>query len=289
MTRDLPAARGTSVPTFWTHGFLDVNTKPDNFLPVWSTLKGPKRAWFGQFVHTRPNEPGVGRNAYFYGELFGFLDEYMKGGPHVSLPPVEVEDSTGRWRAEDVWPPEDGVEHTVALRSGSYTDSPAASDSVWSITPPVANDAWISGVIKASIKLTTTLPNAVVIARFWDIPKDGGVAQQISHGAGVFTGTGAGTKALELYPADYVLKAGHRLGVQITANDPLWLPTPSGQPVTVIGGSLTAPFLTYDRKVFLPGKKSPDASTRNTATVTAATISANPTTWDEPPALVARP
>ena len=32
----------------WSHGFLDANTKPDNFLDVYSQLTGPKRAWFGQ-------------------------------------------------------------------------------------------------------------------------------------------------------------------------------------------------------------------------------------------------
>jgi len=295
--RDLPNARGSSVPTFWSHGFLDVNTKPDNFLPVWSTLKGPKHAWFGQYHHTRPNEDdsdgSTGRHQYFYGELFSFLDEYMKAAPHVALPPVEVEDSDGKWRSEDVFPPADGVNHAIALRAGSYTDSPTASDTIWSITPALTHDARISGVTRAAVKLTTTTPNAVVIVRYWDI--DGtGAAAMISRGAGVYTGMGAGTKDIELYPADYIVHKDHRIGVEVTANDGLYTPTPSGQTVTVTGGTLTAPFLTWSRAKAdgwpqLPGTKSKDQSGREKKTVTAATIAASQTTWDEPPAMVARP
>lgn len=294
--RDLDSARGSNVPTFWTHGFLDVNTKPDNFESVWSSLTGPKHAWFGQFIHTRPNEPGVGRNPYFYGELFNFLDEHLRGAAHADVPTVEVENSDGKWRGEAQWPPADGVARAINLKAGSYADRPdnavdgtnAANDGVWSITAPLTNDAWIAGVTHASVKVTTTAPNAVVIARLYDIDS-AGTALLITHGAGTFTGTGSGTKTLELYPADYVIKKGHRLGVIIGANDSLYLPTPSGQTVTVTGGTLSAPYLTYLRTTTLPGKKSTDSGTRTRITVPAASLAAAPTSWDEPPALVAAP
>jgi predicted acyl esterase len=286
--RDLDAARGSDVPTFWSHGFLDVNTKPDNFESVWSTLTGHKRAWFGQFAHTRPNEPGVGRHPFYYEEMFDFLDEHLRGEPRVEAPTVEVEDSDGRWRAEQEWPPADGVGRDIALRSGTYTDRPGGSGGVWSITDPLTNDAWIAGVPTAKVDVTTQLPDANVVAQLWDIAPDGS-ALLISRGAGKYTGTGAGTKSLELYPADYVVHAGHRLGVFVNANDSLYLPPPSLQDVSVSGGTLTAPFLTHERTAFLQGERSADSDQRPERTVSAETIGASPTTWDEPDALTPTP
>ena len=40
-------AAGSSVPTFWVHGFFDANTKAMH-TDIWNSLTGPKKAWFGQ-------------------------------------------------------------------------------------------------------------------------------------------------------------------------------------------------------------------------------------------------
>ena len=50
-------AKGSDVPTFWVHGFFDANTKPEH-LDIWSSLTGPKKAWFGQWEHIRGHEAG---------------------------------------------------------------------------------------------------------------------------------------------------------------------------------------------------------------------------------------
>jgi uncharacterized protein len=290
--RNLPDARGSDVPTFWSHGFLDVNTKPDNFVPVWETLTNKaNRAWFGQFAHTRPNEPGVGRGEFYFEELFAFLDPILKGDKPSKaakdLPAVEVEDNEGRWRGEAQWPPADGVARAVTLRPGTYLDRPSGAGSIWSVTPALGNDAWIAGVPTAKIDVTTSVPRANINVNLWDVAEDGS-AELISRGAGIVRETGATTKSVELYPADHVVRAGHRIAVQVTNTSNLFLPIPTTQTVTVRGGALEAPFLRFDRTAFLEGEVSPDAGGRQRTTVPQATIDASGTTFDAPPPLERR-
>ena len=45
-----------TTPLFLTQGFLDRNTKPDGAFAYRDAMKGPKRAWFGQFDHVRGYE-----------------------------------------------------------------------------------------------------------------------------------------------------------------------------------------------------------------------------------------
>src|SRR3954469_8923879 len=66
----IPRAIKTTVPVMWQHGFMDANTKPDNFLDVYVDLQAPHRAWFGQWNHVRgtdmdaPGKPVVGRTGF---------------------------------------------------------------------------------------------------------------------------------------------------------------------------------------------------------------------------------
>ena len=90
---------------------------PNNFLPVWEGLRGPKRAWFGQWDHVRPpNKPTptsktsrVGRLG-FVEESMRWFDRYLKGMAPAAArvendPPIEVQDNLGMWRVEEAWPP----------------------------------------------------------------------------------------------------------------------------------------------------------------------------------------
>src|SRR3954454_5045915 len=131
-SRDLvPRASGSTVPVLWSHGFDDANTKPNNFLDVFSRLKGPHRAWFGQYYHQRPQDKW-GKGVSVTGRE-GFIDEAMRWfAPSLKAdassrvekaPPVEVEDGgLQRYRAEESWPPADAERHTMALKSGTITN-----------------------------------------------------------------------------------------------------------------------------------------------------------------------
>ena len=61
-----------------------------------------------------------------------------------------------------------------------------------------------------------------------------------------------------MYGNDWLLPAGHRLGVLVTtANAEWWTPTPSFSTVTVANGTITLPFLRHLRRANLTGYKRP--------------------------------
>ena len=245
------------VAVLWSHGFLDANTKPDNFLDVFDGLKGPHRGFFGQFDHVRGNQDDlVGRSqGVFIGQAMRWFDEYLKGnaGAAGADNPVEVADGGGRWRAEQQWPPADAVAKAMPLNDGSYTDDDTSSASspvgVWSFSKPVATATRIAGVPKLTVTATTDAPRAQLTALLYDVDATG-KARLITRGAKALTGTGEVT--FELYPQDWRLLAGRRLGVLIAGDDTAWYLAPhSQQDVAISGASLSVPVLTAARTSFL--------------------------------------
>jgi hypothetical protein len=64
----------------------------------------------------------------------------------------------------------------------------------------------------------------------------------------------SGQVPLDLWSADWKIPAGHRIGVRITdANDDWWVHVPTFGEVTVQGGSVTLPFLRYQRTQTIQG------------------------------------
>lgn len=247
--RDLVAkARTSTVPTFWEHGFLDVNAKPDNFMDVWTGLGGERRGWFGQWQHDRPNLDLVGRDGYYL-ETMRFFDRHLKGDTSAPAdPPVEVQDNLGKWRAEQVWPPADAAPFNVPLKAGTYVDDDSndaegasAGHGVWSISQKLPYQVHLSGVVKATVNVTTTVPRANLIALVYDLDA-ANKATLITRGAYAVKQSGAVT--FELYPQDWRLLKDHRLGVLIAGSDESnWMPVHSQSTVTVNGGSVSVPAL----------------------------------------------
>jgi predicted acyl esterase len=277
--RELVAAvRGTTVPVFWTHGFLDENTKPDNIPDLWKALAGPKRAWFGQFIHGGPpddNTPeGEGR---FDGELLRWFDRYVKGtnAPVENDAPVWLQDDRGKWRSEPVWPPADAAPHSWPILSGAYVDAPGnwgekggphnvegpgelssvptpTGIGTWTFTKPLPYQAHLAGVASIDVEVTVPSPQATLVGLLYDVAPDG-KARLISRGARLLD---LQTKArLDLYPQDWILQADHRLGLLLSGSDETWFdPGHTGRPVPVAGGTLTIPFLRNQRTVFDDGQ-----------------------------------
>ena len=294
--RDLPRARGADIPVLWSHGFNDANTKPDNVLDVWSTLKGPKRAWFGQYAHDRGNEDEKTGHKGFFDDVFTFLDRYVKGDRAAkpgAEPQVEVAEGDGRWRYEEQWPPADVSGRDMGVRPGTFTDDPASGSETWSITPPLPHEARLAGPARLAARVTSTVtssdgvPRAHLIAQLWDIGP-GGEAQLITRGAHVIKGPS--DISFELYPNDFTLRPGHRLGLRLTADDVDWFTPPySGQTVNVLGGALKLPFLAYRRDGFIDQAVTPSIEDRPTRTLDRETIDASATALEVPPALRPRP
>jgi predicted acyl esterase len=270
--RDIVSAASQSkAAVMWSHGFLDENTKPDNFVDVWKNLKGPHRAWFGQYHHVRGNEldqvgrgtaaQATGPNNPFFLEAMRWFDEYLKGntGAAAGDPPVEVADSDGKWRVEDQWPPADAVNKTMPLKAGSYTDTydnaaAAPKGGTWTFTQPMPADTRISGVPKLTLTATTQAPRAALVALLYDVNPTTGRAKLIVRGGSAVTKTGP--LSFELYPQDYRVAAGHVLGLQISGNDDPWFKAVNSmQSVAISAGSLTVPVLANPRTTFITTAK----------------------------------
>ena len=257
MERDLTvAASDTDVPVLWSHGFNDVNTKPNNFLPVWERLESPKRAWFGQYAHDRGNEADkVGRDG-FMAEAMAFFDEHLKGQAPADLPAVEIQDGEGNWRTEEAWPPADADLHRFPLKPNAYVDNNANSVSrpsggAWTFTPPAPHDLRFSGPFEVAANVTTEVPNANMVALLYDVDPDGN-ARFIQRGAKLIPSSGG--VQFTSYPQDWVLRQGHRLGLLLAGNDSShFFPANTQTSVTILDGTFSVPFLRYERTPNLDG------------------------------------
>ena len=269
--RDLISkAKGATTPLFMTQGFIENNTKPDGAWDFFNNVTGPKRAWFGMWDHVRGNDTdangrlAMGRKGWF-DEVMRFYDRYLKGiKPGVQDPALAIESSDGRWRAESHWPPADSRNYTANLRPGSYTDDTTNNgtaeggspngEGIWTFSPAFTHEVRFAGVPKLTVDETSQFQNANLTADIYDVDP-GGNATLISRGTYLLGGTG--TISFDMYGDDWVLPAGHRLGVLVgSSNSEWWTPTPTFQTVTVNSAHVTLPFLSCARTKFIQGDPS---------------------------------
>ena len=294
----LPTAKGATVPLFLTQGFLEDNTKPDGAFDYFRSYTGPKHAWFGQHEHVRGYDVIGGRRAngrtQFVAEANRFLDHWLKGASVTADPAVEVQDGDGRWRAEKAWPPVDAKPFTTKLATGSYVDDGnnngsggAAGAGVWSISQKLPRTLRYAGEARVTVAVSATAPRANLVANTYDIAPDG-KAVLLGRAASLLRGTGAQTATLALYGPDWVIAAGHRIGVLVSSANAEWyVHVPTQQTVTVTSASVSLPFLTTARAAFLKdGVSTPrlDAwkARDGVATVPAATIASSQRTFSLP-------
>ncbi len=272
----IEAVKGNRTPTFFTQGYLESNTKPDAVFQLWNNLSGPNHAWFGQFDHVRgyerdadTNQSLTGRET-FVDEAMRFLDHHVRGLPLAQAPTdrdpvVTVQDAGGRWRGEPVWPPADSTAFGSALLSGSYADSGenngtaegggTTGNGVWTFSQRLPHAAHLAGTPRVALDLETSAPDANLVVNVYDVAPDR-EATLISRGG--FLVPGSGRHAFELYGQDWVVPAGHRIGVLVThANDDWFNHRDSGADVTVKGGRVDLPFLRFRRESDLDGASNP--------------------------------
>jgi predicted acyl esterase len=259
--RDIVAAAGASkVPSLWSFGFNDVNTKPTNIFDVYSKLKGPKRAWFGQWDHVRGNEDMLVGREGFMDEAMNWFDHYLKGLPlNKKLPKHEIQDGDGNWRTEASYPPADAVGRTMPLLEGSYDDERGNSarnpnNGTLTVSQPAPHDVRLAGLTKMTVEATTSSPlGGNLVGLVYDVAPDGS-ARLITRGA--YKLPASGTTTFEMWPADWLLPKGHRVAVQLSADDAMvYQPTYTGSRVTVTKGAVTLPLLTKLRTPNLEGEE----------------------------------
>jgi pimeloyl-ACP methyl ester carboxylesterase len=263
----LPAVKGKRTPVFLTQGFLETNTKPDAAYEFFTSMAGPKRAWFGQFDHVRGWEKtgkvyATGRSV-FAKELVRFLDRHLKGIAARSDPNVAVQDNLGRYRAETRWPPPDATRLWSALRPGSYMDDgmnvgtgAQGGRGIWTFSQAVPHDVWLAGEPILDVRVDAPLPGANLVADLYDV--HGGDAVLISRGTELLRGSGAQRVSFRLYGQDWMVREGHRLALLVSgANAEWWEHVPTGMTVDVSSARIGLPFLTRARTTFLDGTKTP--------------------------------
>jgi predicted acyl esterase len=272
--RDLAGrASRTDVPVFGSQGFLDTNVAPDNLPTLYPQLRDPRGLWLGQYAHYSPvTDDQVGRSAA--AQLAAFLDETLLGRSAASsYPNVIVQEAPDlRWRAERAWPPPDARYYPIRLRPGGYLDTAdnAAGDSVlvppapaipaqdfpfkgqgtWTFTQPLPYEIHLAGTPRLQVRATGPA-TARLIALLYDVAPNGD-ALMICRGATLLAD---GNVGFALYPQDWRLPAGHRLGILLSGADVSeWIPEPgSGSQVQIRSGSVEIPALRYGRDRFLDG------------------------------------
>ena len=312
--RDLIAKeQGSEVPLFLTQGLTENNTAPDGTTEFLQARAGdaPTRAWLGPWQHVRGNEvcgdPDGGLvvagdnygvvggtsgcttatrgklkmgRAGFFSEVLSFYDEHLKGiAPTTAYPPVAVQTNDGKWRPELQWPPADATGVTSPLNAGSYTDDAngtrTSTDGVWTFSPPLTDAAQLSGAGTVTVDTSVTAPGANLVADVYDVPPTNKAILIARQGRVV---NQSGKYTLRLMSADWKIPAGHRIAVRIVSNNNDWwiAAIPTNQTVKVYGGSVTLPFLTYQRPQLAQGGKgiSLDYWNGQVATLTAAAVTA---------------
>ena len=116
---------------------------------------------------------------------------------------------------------------------------------VWTISPPLAHAVHLSGSGSAKVNVTTTLPNANLVLDVYDLDANGTGPLITRQGHLIRS---SGTIPLDLWSADWIVPAGHRIGVKVAdANGDWWAHVPTKQTVKVTGGSISLPFLPAPR------------------------------------------
>ena len=273
-------SEGSTIPTFVTAGYLDNATNIGaGAIDFFNSLAGPKHLWVGWWDHVRGNdmvgdELAMGR-AGFFDAVMRFYDEHLKGaGPLTARDPViAAQGSDGTWRSEKSFPPADSRPYESNLFSGSYSDdgsnrgsrvsgpgglavgSAAYGAGVWTVSPPLTRAEQITGIPTATIDLKPEVPRTNVVVNVYDIDPDGN-ATMLTRGAAL--ADTAGPKDVLLWPTDWTIQPGHRIGVLVSgANAEAFTHVPTRSTVTVTGGQIRLPFLDRVRASNLQGATAP--------------------------------
>jgi putative CocE/NonD family hydrolase len=268
------ASRNDDVAVFYTHGFTDVNTKPDQVFPVYDGLtehnSDQTRAWFGQWNHVRgsdhrgcsgtrctnanPHDEWVVGRAGWNEEALDWLNHYLRGEDFAyevnAQNLVEAQDQLGMWRTEAQYPSTDVVYRDFPIAAGTYTDT-GSNNGYWTVTQPVGpgEEFRITGESIFEFDVDITVPGAQFVGVLYDI--DGGDAEEISRS--MFRIEESGKITFKSHPGDWLMQEGHRLGFEIKSAHPESFPYSTGQTVTVNSGRVRMPVPQFIREMNLGG------------------------------------
>ncbi|HET6403449.1 MAG TPA: CocE/NonD family hydrolase [Candidatus Thermoplasmatota archaeon] len=258
-----PLGANVKASVFYIQGWMDQAVKPDNFGEWFDAVPTMKKAWLGHWYHEYPTAENAGRDD-MYLTLHRWFDFTLKGIPNgIDKEPVyDVQDSQGRWRRADAWPPADATPLTLQLGAdGTLVQSGAKpgrltfggaenlqgfvlGDGRGTLafeTDALADGLHIVGRPVLNLTLSSDRPAGTIIARLWDgdrLVSQG--AYNLLYAAGLespqpLTPGAPVTLGFEMYPTDWALTPGSALKLTLETQDRrLWYdPDATGAALTL--------------------------------------------------------
>lgn len=274
-----PGAKNIRAATLMLHGFADWNVLPLAVAGFFDELPAttPKVGLFGWWEHNYPDKhagvaPEWARKDWL-ATATAWYDQYLKGIDVGAdeWPVVQVQDSSGQWRAEREFPTTGGPPAQLALGGGGVLGaaSPAGTSaftggagSAVFTTAPVAAPLHLSGQPVVDLFVQSSNPAAPITAALEVLGPNG----QVQRLTGDFAVATAGTRSLayldpmakgwfeqalpapaaplttlrvpiRLLPTDLVVPAGGRLRLTVATDGAApkdVLPTGTGAQVTIL-------------------------------------------------------
>src|SRR5205085_7317572 len=120
------------------------------------------------------------------------------------------------------------IGYSSSLLTGSYVDealnvgsnegnNPPLSPTgqgVWTISPPLPSDAHLAGVPKVTLTVNSTVPDANLSVDLYDI--DASRSALLLSRTAYLLPSGTSNISPEMYGNDWLISAGHRIGVLVT-------------------------------------------------------------------------
>lgn len=219
---------------FFVHGFQDWNVQPSHILPWLDQVNANGNikvlAWLHQW--TNGDKEGAGSDGHVYPmrsdwneTMLRWLDAVLKGKDTGigSLYGYELQDTDLKWHHEATWPPTEGVDLSQVADGAGVAGS--------------AGDVHISGPVTIDVTATANNPDPVISAVLYDLNGTQqtwiGEAvlravyrQSLESPTPVTPGQAVGYHLVS-YPLDHVLRAGHKLVVDLGADPAHSVPTPN--------------------------------------------------------------
>jgi X-Pro dipeptidyl-peptidase len=195
-----PGAKNIRAATLWVHGLDDFNVQPITIAGFFDRLPAatPKAGLFGHWEHNYPDKHAGVQPAWarqdFLPMVTAWYDRHLKGldTGTEDWPTVQVQDSTGQWRAEPEYPATGGPAGALALgpegalgaskptgstafREGVDSDESVPGSRAVFTTPPLADALHLTGAPVADLWLTTDRPDGHVAVRIDVLGADGEV------------------------------------------------------------------------------------------------------------------
>jgi uncharacterized protein len=243
-----PFGRDVKASVFVTQGFEDGAVKPDNHGTWFDDVPTLKKLWIGHWYHQYPTAANAGRDD-LYLTFHRWFDHvlYRVDNGIDREPMVDVQDSLGRWRHEDQWPPADATVLPWSPSSDGSLQPPTQAqegalpfggpqgatglvlaDSMGTLrleTAPLGADLHIAGTPVLEADFTPGQASGYVVARLFDGDRmitQGAANALFANGLDAPQPLQPGTPVrlrIAFYPTDWVVPAGGTLRLELTTVD----------------------------------------------------------------------